>query len=39
MWWPGSLVQVSLFRALHEKDNSRNSRARFFLIALACSFS
>ncbi|KAK6125538.1 hypothetical protein DH2020_040717 [Rehmannia glutinosa] len=39
MWWPSSLVQVSLFRALHEKDSSKNSRARFFLIALACSFS
>ncbi|GFQ04754.1 oligopeptide transporter 4 [Phtheirospermum japonicum] len=39
MWWPSSLVQVSLFRALHEKDSSRNSRARFFVIALACSFS
>ncbi|KAK4489972.1 hypothetical protein RD792_000626 [Penstemon davidsonii] len=39
MWWPGSLVQVSLFRALHEKDNSRNSKARFFLIALTCSFT
>ncbi|KAI3465134.1 hypothetical protein Pfo_021797 [Paulownia fortunei] len=39
MWWPSSLVQVSLFRALHEKDSSKTSRARFFLIALACSFS
>ncbi|KAL6568285.1 oligopeptide transporter 4 [Orobanche hederae] len=39
MWWPSSLVQVSLFRALHEKDSSKNSRARFFLIALVCSFS
>ncbi|KAK4428593.1 Oligopeptide transporter 4 [Sesamum alatum] len=39
MWWPSSLVQVSLFRALHEKDSGKNSRSRFFLIALACSFS
>ncbi|PIN03157.1 Sexual differentiation process protein ISP4 [Handroanthus impetiginosus] len=39
MWWPSSLVQVSLFRALHEKDSRKNSRARFFLIALVCSFS
>ncbi|KAI8548485.1 hypothetical protein RHMOL_Rhmol07G0277300 [Rhododendron molle] len=39
MWWPNSLVQVSLFRALHEKDKSRMSRGKFFLIALACSFS
>ncbi|EXC01177.1 Oligopeptide transporter 2 [Morus notabilis] len=39
MWWPSSLVQVSLFRALHEKDNDRMSRGKFFLIALVCSFS
>ncbi|KAL6517581.1 oligopeptide transporter 4 [Orobanche minor] len=39
MWWPGTLVQVSLFRALHEKDEKRMSRAKFFLIALICSFS
>ncbi|KAL2254488.1 UNVERIFIED_CONTAM: Oligopeptide transporter 4 [Sesamum indicum] len=39
MWWPGTLVQVSLFRALHEKDDQRMSRAKFFLIALICSFS
>ncbi|PRQ20926.1 putative oligopeptide transporter, OPT superfamily [Rosa chinensis] len=39
MWWPSSLVQVSLFRALHEKDNNRMSRGKFFLIALVCSFS
>ncbi|CAO2815802.1 unnamed protein product [Amaranthus hypochondriacus] len=41
MWWPNTLVQVSLFRALHEKDNKeerRTSRAKFFLIALTCSF-
>ncbi|XP_008219191.1 PREDICTED: oligopeptide transporter 2-like [Prunus mume] len=39
MWWPSSLVQVSLFRALHEKDSKRMSRGKFFLIALICSFS
>ncbi|CAN6280599.1 unnamed protein product [Urochloa humidicola] len=46
MWWPGTLVQVSLFRALHEKENNgqpaeggrTTSRAKFFLVALACSF-
>ncbi|RCV26319.1 hypothetical protein SETIT_5G235800v2 [Setaria italica] len=48
MWWPGTLVQVSLFRALHEKEDDqrvaegggprRTSRAKFFLVALACSF-
>ncbi|KAL9415442.1 hypothetical protein AB3S75_043684 [Citrus x aurantiifolia] len=39
MWWPSTLVQVSLFRALHEKDDQRMSRAKFFVIALICSFS
>ncbi|KAI3784218.1 hypothetical protein L1987_43313 [Smallanthus sonchifolius] len=40
MWWPRSLVQVSLFRALHETDaSSRMSRAKFFTIALVCSFT
>ncbi|KAL8231907.1 hypothetical protein R6Q57_001685 [Mikania cordata] len=40
MWWPSSLVQVSLFRALHETDSStRMSRAKFFVIALVCSFT
>lgn len=39
MWWPSTLVQVSLFRALHEKDDQRMSRAKFFIIALTCSFS
>ncbi|CAN6233862.1 unnamed protein product [Urochloa humidicola] len=44
MWWPGTLVQVSLFRALHEKEEfakgSRQiSRSKFFVVALACSFA
>lgn len=38
MWWPSTLVQVSLFRALHEKEDRRMSRSKFFIIALACSF-
>ncbi|KAI0509934.1 hypothetical protein KFK09_010534 [Dendrobium nobile] len=39
MWWPSTLVQVSLFRALHEKEDHRFSRAKFFVIALICSFA
>ncbi|KAI4375907.1 hypothetical protein MLD38_013723 [Melastoma candidum] len=39
MWWPSTLVQVSLFRALHEKDEQRMSRAKFFVIVLICSFT
>ncbi|EOA37544.1 hypothetical protein CARUB_v10011782mg [Capsella rubella] len=39
MWWPTSVLQVSLFRALHEKDNARMSRGKFFVIAFVCSFA
>ncbi|OIV97835.1 hypothetical protein TanjilG_12592 [Lupinus angustifolius] len=40
MWWPSSVAQVSLFRALHEKDDGHGlSRGKFFLIALICSFT
>ncbi|KAK7351546.1 hypothetical protein VNO77_11088 [Canavalia gladiata] len=39
MWWPATLVQVSLFRALHEKEMRRMSKEKFFLIALLCSFA
>ncbi|OAY70277.1 Oligopeptide transporter 4 [Ananas comosus] len=39
MWWPSTLVQVSLFRALHEKEDRRMSRAKFFVIAMICSFA
>ncbi|WVZ86933.1 hypothetical protein U9M48_033644 [Paspalum notatum var. saurae] len=39
MWWPASLVQVSLLRALHEKEERRMTRGKFFLIALICSFT
>ncbi|GKC32695.1 oligopeptide transporter 4-like protein, partial [Tanacetum coccineum] len=48
MWWPSTLVQISLFRALHDKEdddedpNSETkkhmSRSKFFVIVLACSF-
>nr|XP_010320236.1 oligopeptide transporter 2-like [Solanum lycopersicum] len=39
MWWPSSLVQVSLFRALHDKEvEGKTSRGKFFLVVLACSF-
>ncbi|XP_010267481.1 PREDICTED: oligopeptide transporter 7-like [Nelumbo nucifera] len=42
MWWPSNLVQVSLFRALHEKEKRPRggvTRTQFFLIALTCSFA
>ncbi|CAN1226886.1 Oligopeptide transporter 7, partial [Linum perenne] len=42
MWWPHNLVQVSLFRALHEKENRRKrgvTRNQFFIIAFICSFA
>ncbi|XP_058217154.1 oligopeptide transporter 4-like isoform X2 [Rhododendron vialii] len=39
MWWPSNLVQVSLFRVLHERDEKRMSRTKFFVVALICSFS
>ncbi|XP_052191094.1 oligopeptide transporter 4-like [Diospyros lotus] len=41
MWWPSTLVQISLFRTLHEKedtDGKRVTRAKFFVIAMTCSF-
>ncbi|KAK6792575.1 hypothetical protein RDI58_011656 [Solanum bulbocastanum] len=39
MWWPSSLVQVSLIRALHDKEGEgKTSRGKFFLVVLACSF-
>lgn len=41
MWWPGNLVQVALFRALHEREKrprGRLTRTQFFLIASGCSF-
>ncbi|CAK9156999.1 unnamed protein product [Ilex paraguariensis] len=42
MWWPHNLVQVSLFRTLHETEErpkGRLSRNQFFLIAFTCSFA
>ncbi|KAI4374820.1 hypothetical protein MLD38_012769 [Melastoma candidum] len=42
MWWPGNLVQVSLFTALHEKDKRPKgglSRLQFFLVVFVSSFS
>ncbi|KAK6947972.1 Oligopeptide transporter, OPT superfamily [Dillenia turbinata] len=42
MWWPANLVQVSLFRALHEKEERPKgglTRTQFFLIAFTCSFA
>ncbi|KAJ8764821.1 hypothetical protein K2173_010286 [Erythroxylum novogranatense] len=42
MWWPANLVQVSLFRALHEKEERPRggvTRTQFFIIAFVCSFA
>ncbi|KAK4850003.1 hypothetical protein QYF36_002952 [Acer negundo] len=42
MWWPTNLVQVSLFRALHEKENRPKgglSRLQFFLMVFISSFA
>ncbi|KAK9990167.1 hypothetical protein SO802_025152 [Lithocarpus litseifolius] len=42
MWWPQNLVQVSLFRALHEKEERPKgglTQNQFFLIAFVCSFA
>lgn len=42
MWWPVNLVQVSLFRALHEKEKrpkGGTTRLQFFTIVFICSFA
>ncbi|KAJ7960963.1 Oligopeptide transporter [Quillaja saponaria] len=42
MWWPENLVQVSLFKTLHEKEKrpkGEHSRLQFFLIVFICSFA
>ncbi|KAG7963175.1 hypothetical protein I3843_09G106200 [Carya illinoinensis] len=41
MWWPSNLAQVSLFRALHEREVKTKgfTRMQFFLIAMAASFA
>ncbi|ESR65874.1 hypothetical protein WN944_002272 [Citrus x changshan-huyou] len=41
MWWPSNLVQVSLFRALHEKERRPKgglTRLQFFLLVFVSSF-
>ncbi|KAJ3672457.1 hypothetical protein LUZ60_007178 [Juncus effusus] len=42
MWWPYNLVQVSLFRALHEKEERIKgglTRNQFFMVAFISSFA
>ncbi|KAK9225856.1 hypothetical protein WN943_010901 [Citrus x changshan-huyou] len=42
MWWPANLVQVSLFRALHEKKKrpkGRLTRIQFFFVVFVSSFA
>ncbi|XP_047310164.1 oligopeptide transporter 1-like [Impatiens glandulifera] len=42
MWWPANLVQVSLFRALHEHEKRPKrglTRLQFFLLVLVSSFA
>ncbi|KAF3453286.1 hypothetical protein FNV43_RR03726 [Rhamnella rubrinervis] len=42
MWWPSNLVQVSLFRALHDKEKrpkKGRTRLQFFFLVFACSFA
>ncbi|XBH90197.1 hypothetical protein VPH35_081930 [Triticum aestivum] len=42
MWWPLNLVQVTLFRAMHEEEKrpkGQLTRLQFFIIVLVCSFA
>ncbi|XP_031264017.1 oligopeptide transporter 1-like [Pistacia vera] len=42
MWWPSNLVQVSLFRALHEKETRPRggvTRLQFFLLVSISSYA
>ncbi|XP_050248507.1 oligopeptide transporter 1-like [Quercus robur] len=42
MWWPANLVQVSLFRALHDKEKrpkGGTSRLQYFFMIFAASFA
>ncbi|KAK8936034.1 Oligopeptide transporter 5 [Platanthera zijinensis] len=42
MWWPSNLVQVSLFRALHEDEKRPTrglTRLQFFLLVFSTSFA
>ncbi|KAG9440100.1 hypothetical protein H6P81_020265 [Aristolochia fimbriata] len=39
MWWPSSLVQVSLFQAMHQREKGRRmTRGKFFALAMTLSF-
>ncbi|KAE8724371.1 Oligopeptide transporter 2 [Hibiscus syriacus] len=40
MWWPSNLAQVSLFRALHEREEKKKglTRMQFFLAVMVASF-
>uniref|UniRef100_A0ACD5YLQ9 Uncharacterized protein n=1 Tax=Avena sativa TaxID=4498 RepID=A0ACD5YLQ9_AVESA len=42
MWWPLNLVQVTLFRAMHEEERRAKgqlTRLQFFIIVMVCSFA
>ncbi|XP_031375493.1 oligopeptide transporter 1-like [Punica granatum] len=42
MWWPSQLLQVSLFRVLHEKEKRAKggqTRLQFFLLVFVSSFA
>ncbi|CAO2188002.1 unnamed protein product [Urochloa humidicola] len=42
MWWPMNLVQVTLFRAMHEEEKRPRgglTRLQFFIIVMICSFA
>ncbi|XP_030442110.2 oligopeptide transporter 1-like [Syzygium oleosum] len=42
MWWPSNLVQVSLFRALHEQEKRSKggfTRLQFFIVVFISSFA
>ncbi|CAL5011678.1 unnamed protein product [Urochloa decumbens] len=42
MWWPMNLVQVTLFRAMHEEEKRPRgglTRLQFFVIVMICSFA
>ncbi|RDY08099.1 Oligopeptide transporter 5, partial [Mucuna pruriens] len=42
MWWPSNLVQVSLFRAFHDKEKrpkGGNTRLQFFFLVFVSSFA
>ncbi|XVE80589.1 hypothetical protein DITRI_Ditri14bG0151800 [Diplodiscus trichospermus] len=42
MWWPANLVQVSLFRTLHEKEKREkggHTRLQFFIMVFISSFA